>query len=177
MARRQPLLTARDVLSMAVGKTPANMKYDKNKDGKITSADALAYSKTAKGKIAERRQVKAQEKEQIRQGQLARQGAMQNEYQRATQRPLAQQGAMQRARAAMPAPVAPQRPPMMQPPMGQPTRGMQAPMGRPPAGAMPPAGRGRPGVFKKGGLVKKAAAKKGAAKKAMPKKMAKKGRK
>jgi hypothetical protein len=30
------------------------MKYDKNKDGKITSADALAYSKTAAGKIAQR---------------------------------------------------------------------------------------------------------------------------
>jgi hypothetical protein len=46
--------TAKDVLGMAVGRTPANMKYDKNKDGKITSADALAYSKTAAGKIAQR---------------------------------------------------------------------------------------------------------------------------
>lgn len=38
-----PQRSAQDILSMAVGKTPKDMQYDLNKDGKITSADALAY--------------------------------------------------------------------------------------------------------------------------------------
>lgn len=40
-----PQRSAQDILSMAVGKTPQDMQYDLNKDGKITSADALAYQK------------------------------------------------------------------------------------------------------------------------------------
>ena len=37
--------TAEDILKMAVGRTPADMKYDSNGDGKITSADALAFKR------------------------------------------------------------------------------------------------------------------------------------
>ena len=40
-----PQRSAQDILSMAVGKTPQDMQYDINKDGKITSADALAYQR------------------------------------------------------------------------------------------------------------------------------------
>lgn len=40
-----PQRSAQDILSMAVGKTPQDMQYDLNKDGKITSADALAYQR------------------------------------------------------------------------------------------------------------------------------------
>lgn len=40
-----PQVSAQDILSMAVGKTPQDMQYDLNKDGKITSADALAYNR------------------------------------------------------------------------------------------------------------------------------------
>lgn len=38
-----PQRSAQDILSMAVGKMPQDMQYDLNKDGKISSADALAY--------------------------------------------------------------------------------------------------------------------------------------
>jgi hypothetical protein len=38
-----PQRSAQDILSMAVGNMPKDMQYDLNKDGKITSADALAY--------------------------------------------------------------------------------------------------------------------------------------
>ena len=38
-----PQMNAQNILEMAVGKTPKDMQYDLNKDGKITSADALAY--------------------------------------------------------------------------------------------------------------------------------------
>ena len=40
-----PQMSARDILNMAVGNTPKDMQYDLNKDGKITSADALAYQR------------------------------------------------------------------------------------------------------------------------------------
>lgn len=48
-----PRVTPKDVLSMAVKRTPARMQYDMNKDKKITPADALAYSKTARGQAAQ----------------------------------------------------------------------------------------------------------------------------
>ena len=38
-----PQVTAQDILEMAVKKRPGDMQYDLNKDGNITSADALAY--------------------------------------------------------------------------------------------------------------------------------------
>lgn len=38
-----PQRSAQDILGMAVGNMPKDMQYDLNKDGKITSADALAY--------------------------------------------------------------------------------------------------------------------------------------
>ena len=47
-------VTSKDVLGMAVGKTPANLKYDANKDGRITSADALAYARSAKGQASDK---------------------------------------------------------------------------------------------------------------------------
>ena len=40
-----PQRSAQDILNMAVGNTPKDMQYDLNKDGKITSADALAYQR------------------------------------------------------------------------------------------------------------------------------------
>ena len=40
-----PQRSAQDILSMAVGKMPQDMQYDLNKDGKISSADALAYNR------------------------------------------------------------------------------------------------------------------------------------
>jgi hypothetical protein len=40
-----PKMTAQDILEMAVKKRPGDMQYDLNKDGKITSADALAYQR------------------------------------------------------------------------------------------------------------------------------------
>lgn len=46
--------TPKDLLGMAVGKTPANLKYDANKDGRITSSDALAYAKTPQGRMSEK---------------------------------------------------------------------------------------------------------------------------
>jgi hypothetical protein len=43
--RLSPEEQAREILKMAVRKIPADMQYDLNNDGKITSADALAYFK------------------------------------------------------------------------------------------------------------------------------------
>lgn len=43
--RLSPEEQAREILKMAVGNIPANMQYDSNGDGRITSADALAYLK------------------------------------------------------------------------------------------------------------------------------------
>lgn len=55
-----PKLTPQDILSMAVGKTEANMAYDFNKDGKISSQDALLYAK----------QLKAQEDQAAKQAKV-----------------------------------------------------------------------------------------------------------
>lgn len=39
-------MTAQQILQMAVGKIPADLRYDANGDGRITSSDALAFHKT-----------------------------------------------------------------------------------------------------------------------------------
>jgi hypothetical protein len=101
-------VTAKDVLGMAVGKTPANMKYDKNKDGKITSADALAYSKTAAGKIAQKRADRAAAGPSKGQQQQAAMAAKAKERQAAT---AAKMAAMkERAAAKKAARTAPAKP-------------------------------------------------------------------
>lgn len=46
--------TSKDVLGMAVGKTAADLMYDANKDGRITSSDALVYARSTKGRVADR---------------------------------------------------------------------------------------------------------------------------
>ena len=42
-----PGVTANDILQMSVGKMPSNMEYDINKDGRISSRDALLFQKNA----------------------------------------------------------------------------------------------------------------------------------
>jgi histone H1/5 len=192
MARR-PVVTARDVLSMAVGKTPADMKYDKNRDGKITSADALAYSKSAKGQIAERRYAKEQAQQRAAQEQAAKMGAKQNEYQRARAGikptpPPRQMPAPPSRAMPMPMPgggrnqpippVAPPTPPRTpsgpvtppRPEFTSPQLPFSKPSARGPFGR--PTGTTTVSMMKKGGAVKKAAAKKAAAKKPVVKKAA-----
>ena len=41
----QPAMTANDIMQMSVGNRAKDMQYDLNGDGRITSADALAFSK------------------------------------------------------------------------------------------------------------------------------------
>ena len=43
-------MTAQDILKMAVGKTTPDLRYDSNGDGKITSADALAFQRSMQQK-------------------------------------------------------------------------------------------------------------------------------
>ena len=126
MARK--LLTSKEVLGMAVGKTPADLRYDKNKDGKITSADALAYSKTAKAKIAQKREDRAVAASQKAAATREKQAQKQMEMQRA------------RAASATPKQAAPK---------AAPTGPTQYGSMRTPA-APPPRGR-----FAKGGVAKK----------------------
>ena len=124
MAARK-LLTAKEVLGMAVGKTPADLRYDKNKDGKITSADALAYSKTARAKIAQKRENRAVAASQKAAETANKQAQKQMEMQRA------------RAASATPKQTAPK---------AAPTNPTQYGSMRTPA-APPPRGR-----FAKGGM-------------------------
>jgi hypothetical protein len=43
-------MTAQDILKMAVGKSTPDLRYDSNGDGKITSADALAFQRSMQQK-------------------------------------------------------------------------------------------------------------------------------
>lgn len=62
------VVTAQDVLKMAVGRMPKNMAYDFNGDGEITSADALALAKKeAANKKQQGQMVEAQREAQRQQ--------------------------------------------------------------------------------------------------------------
>ena len=49
------LFNPEDIMKMAVGLIPSDLQYDMNNDGRITSADVVAYAKQNPRKNARRR--------------------------------------------------------------------------------------------------------------------------
>lgn len=71
------VVTSQDVLSMAVGRMPANMTYDFNGDGRITSADALVLAKKEAATKKQQSQMAEAQREAQRQQIAAQQKASQ----------------------------------------------------------------------------------------------------